>query len=61
MARVPTTDESSELKAKESKRVRDIRHRFKKQGKEFIVPDDHWSGVMPEKYRSRLPGKKEDK
>lgn len=58
MAKVLSQEQANKLRQKEATRLGAKKKEFEKKGKEFIVPDEHWSGVMPEKYRASLPGKK---
>lgn len=60
MATATDNKELAALVRTEASRVASARRRFAKQGEVFEVPDEHWSGVMPEKYRATLPGKKEE-
>ncbi len=52
--------EIQSLRSLEQSRLNAIRRKFKNQGKTFQVPDEHWSGVLPEKAWQSLPGKKEN-
>lgn len=60
MAQSANSKALAAIKRAESSRLAAIKRRFAKEGKTFEVPDEHWSGVMPEKYRAELPGKKEE-
>lgn len=57
MAKTLTKRQATSLHKKEQKNIDSITQEFKTQNKEFTIPDEHWSGVMPEDYRAKLPGK----
>lgn len=61
MAKVLTETEIEDLQKTESQSLESKQAEFKEAGKDFVVPDEHWSGVMPEDYRANLPGKKEER